>query len=75
VTLDLARRAAGYTINEAAEHCDMPVEEMKRLENDPGQMTKTIACKIKKLYGASLDNLQFAIYTFLLLNASHGFMN
>ena len=75
VTLDLVRNAAGYTIEEASEHCEVSVEEMKRLENDSGEMTKAIACKIKKLYGVSLDNLQFAIYAFLLLNASHGFMN
>lgn len=59
ITLEIIRNSAGYTIEEASEHCQVSVEEMKRFENDPGIMPKVIACKIKRLYNISLDSLQF----------------
>ena len=61
MTLDLVRRAAGYTINEAAEYCDMPAEEMKRLEDNPGDMPASMVSRLRRIYKFPIDYVSLVV--------------
>lgn len=55
ITLEKVRNAAGLTVDEAAEYCKVPAEEMRRLENDPGLMPASMVIKLRKVYGFPID--------------------
>ncbi|MFZ3132727.1 MAG: helix-turn-helix transcriptional regulator [Desulfosporosinus sp.] len=58
ITLKAAREMAGYTVEEAAKWCDVSIAQMETYENKPGEIPKTIACKIKRLYNILLESLE-----------------
>ena len=68
ITLRMARELSGYTVGEVSRHCHVSIVEMGRLENDPGEMPKVVACKIRRLYGISLDSLCIGNTSHLAMN-------
>jgi len=77
ITLKEVRESSGYSAEKAAEKLGILIEVYNNYENDPGQIPKVVACKIRRMYGISLDSLCIGViaYAFLLLNASHLSMN
>ncbi|UWG96762.1 helix-turn-helix domain-containing protein [Dehalobacter sp. DCM] len=50
IMLRCVRESCGYSIIEAALHCDLSADEYELIENDASLLTADIMVKIKKLY-------------------------
>jgi len=55
ITLEAVRDAAGYTVEDAARHCEVAVGEMKRLERNVGEIPAIIVLKLRKIYKFPID--------------------
>lgn len=55
IPLGAIRTYKGYTEDEAAIHCGVTTGKMKEFESDPGNMTASIAIKLRELYGIPID--------------------
>jgi len=55
ITLRMAREAKGYTVEEIAKHCDVSVERMKNLEDNPKCLKASILFKLRCLYNIPVD--------------------
>lgn len=59
LTLKAVRISFGYTLEEAAKHCDIPENYLSELEIDSGEMPPNVAMKLMNLYGVSPDAIYF----------------
>ncbi len=57
ISLHAMRIMAGYTVEEAAEHCGISAGEYMAYEEDSREIPLHAARKIRKLYGIPLDLL------------------
>lgn len=55
VTLQSVRISKNYTVEEAAKHCQVSVEDMEKLESQPGEMPASMVMKLRKIYGFPID--------------------
>jgi len=60
-TLRAARVSCGYTVEEVARHCGIPVHAFNDLEIDSGQMQFSLMQKLTNLYGVSQDLIYFGV--------------
>jgi len=61
IKLNAVRDSAGYTIEEASEYCQVSVEEMERLEDDPGNMLSSMVTKLRRIYKIPIDYVVFIL--------------
>lgn len=57
ITLEAARIACGYTIEQVANHCRVESNIIREFEVDCTEMPIDLACKVSKIYDISLDDL------------------
>lgn len=56
--LSSVRIAKGYTKEEAAKDLGITTKLYEAYEDNPGTIPKIIACKIKRMYGILLENIE-----------------
>jgi len=66
IKLSAVRNSAGYTIEEASEYCQVSVEEMRRLEGEPGDMLASMVLRLRKIYKIPIDYV--SLFLFLGIN-------
>lgn len=60
LTLEAARKEAGFTIKEAAAQCGISVIKMEKYEDSPGTMRASTAIKLRKLYNVPIDYIDLS---------------
>lgn len=55
ISLKAARELSGYTVEEVAGYCGIPVDVYSKIETDPSQTQLSLIYKIVTAYGVSLS--------------------